>query len=278
MKIFKGKTALITGAASGIGFALAEAFAGEGMNLVLVDLEEPALATAAEALATRGFPCVSVCADVTDPEALEHAADMAIREFGKLHLACNNAGVNRYLGGQDMQLADWNWVLSVNLMGVVHGVQACLPRILATGEGGHILNTGSVASVLPFKNLIAYCTSKSAVAGLSDALRLDLEPFGIGVSVLCPGPVVSRIADSARNRPVALATERRAPRPQATADSNGRMSAHEVAMRALAGVRDNEPYIFTHPEYAEQAAARWRMIDEGFRKAAELQQRHSRPA
>jgi len=261
---FSGKTALVTGAASGIGFALAEALAEAGANVVLADVEDAALSAAAERLAGRGFACVPVRADVTDPADVEAAADLAMREFGKLHIACNNAGVTRYLGALDMRIADWNWVLSVNLMGVVHGVQAAAPRILATGEGGHILNTGSVASIVPMRNLIAYCTSKAAVAGLSDALRLDLAPHGIGVSLLCPGPVESRLAESARNRPSALRTEVEAGRPSAPSGAPARMSAREVASRALKGMANNAPYIFTHAEYESEAVARWAMIEAGF--------------
>lgn len=204
MKDLDGKTAFITGAASGIGYGIAETLFEAGMNIVLTDIEEEALQKAHTTLAAGSNRVHAIQLDVTDRAALAGAADEAERTFGPVHVVCNNAGVSNRGPMEQASYDDWDWVLGVNLGGVVNGVQTFLPRLKAnhekSGEGGHIVNTASIAGLLSTAGNGVYAASKHAVVGLSTALRQELEAVGIGVSVLCPGTVDTQINHSARNR------------------------------------------------------------------------------
>jgi NAD(P)-dependent dehydrogenase (short-subunit alcohol dehydrogenase family) len=187
MRELAGKTAFVTGGASGIGFALGRAFAQAGMNVMLADIETDVLSAAVETLHEIGTAVRGVTCDVADPASVERAAQASYDAFGNVHVVCNNAGVAGGGGIDHISLDTWRWVLDVNLMGVVHGIRTFLPHIRAHGEGGHIVNTASMAGMNSGLGFSPYSASKFAVVNISEGLALQLKPLGIGVTVLCPG-------------------------------------------------------------------------------------------
>jgi NAD(P)-dependent dehydrogenase (short-subunit alcohol dehydrogenase family) len=261
MKEFKDKVAVVTGAASGIGFALADRFASVGMKVVLADIEAPALERAERELQGKGAPVLAVPTDVSKAEDVAALANRAYEHFGAVHVLCNNAGVG--LGGLSWEhtLSDWEWVLAVNLWGVIHGIHTFVPRMLASGEEGHIVNTASVAGLVSSPYIAAYQVTKHAVVALSESLRLELELSGsrVSASVLCPGFVATRIADSARNRPEAPPASPSGPAAESDPQSLIRDLARrqvaeglkpmDVAEMVLEAVREDRFYILTHPRY-----------------------------
>lgn len=203
MQELAGKTAVVTGAASGIGFALAERFAEEGMRIVMADIEAPTLAAASEKLAAAGATVLPVQTDVSKWQDVEALASAAFDEFGAVHVLCNNAGVGG-AGGQplwEQSIETWQWVLGVNLWGVVYGVHAFVPRMLAAGEEGHVVNTASMAGLLGGSGI--YGVSKHGVVALSESLHQQfvLANTRLRVSVVCPGFINTNIIDSTRNKP-----------------------------------------------------------------------------
>jgi NAD(P)-dependent dehydrogenase (short-subunit alcohol dehydrogenase family) len=271
MRDLEGRTAFITGGASGLGLAMAEAFAGAGMKIALADVDEQALAAAAEHFHGRNVPVLTLRLDVTDRDAFAAAARRAVDEFGAIHVLCNNAGV--YRGGRLDAVAyeDWDWVMGVNVGGVVNGLQSVLPYIRQNAEGGHIVNTASMAGMTGISGLGVYNASKFAVVGLSEALRGDLADRDIGVSVLCPGMVRTRILESERNRPEDLAPGSEEAEAAARAQSElmnlamtTGIDAGEVGQLVLDGVREDRFWLFTHPEMKEGFAARSAEILEAF--------------
>ena len=205
MQDFKGRVAVVTGAASGIGLATAHRFAGEGMNLVLADIEPDALATAEAALAAKSVDVLAVVTDVSSADALDRLADAAFDRFGNVHVLFNNAGVTATAAtlrqrAWEGALGDWDWTLGINLMGVVHGVRAFVPRMLANGEEGHVVNTASMAGLLTAAN--PYNVSKHGVVCFTEGLFKDLREMGarLSASVVCPGLINTRILDAERNR------------------------------------------------------------------------------
>jgi NAD(P)-dependent dehydrogenase (short-subunit alcohol dehydrogenase family) len=250
MRDFAGKTAFVTGGAGGIGLAMGCAFAEAGMRVMLADIEAKPLEQAVAAF-KRNLPEVrGVVCDVRDYAAVERAAQATIATFGKVHVLCNNAGVSGATGAENISLQDWRWVIDIDLMGVVHGVKAFLPLLKSHGEGGHIVNTASMAGFLPGTGFGAYTATKFAVLGISEALAMEVEPQGIGVSVLCPGWVATLITESRRNWPKDYgAPPLEGPLKAQFAEliRNG-MAPSEVAALVLKAVQDNELYIFTHPD------------------------------
>lgn len=204
MKSFAGKTAVITGGASGIGLALANAAADRQMNVVLADIEEAALSQAVQHFEERQCPVLGVITDTRQKTAIEKLLAETTEKFGNVHLLFNNAGVVNYGGGTpiwDLPDADWSWVMGVNFFGVLNGIQTFVPHMIAHGEEGHVVNTASIAAFIPGGG--PYGVSKYGVVTLSEALAQDLETAGsnIGASVLCPGWVNTKIGDAERNRP-----------------------------------------------------------------------------
>lgn len=221
MEQLEGRVAVITGGASGIGLGIARAFAGAGARLALFDVEERALAEAEAELSKRGAEVIAVRADVSDAASLDAAARQVEDRFGRVHVLCNNAGVLVQGPLAESSAADWRWLVGVNLFGVANGLARFLPGMRAHGEGGHVVNTSSVAGLLALPGLGIYSATKFAVLALSETLRAELAPDGIGVSVLCPGGVRTRIHEAGRNRPDALGGPPQRPRSGAARGSRG---------------------------------------------------------
>jgi NAD(P)-dependent dehydrogenase (short-subunit alcohol dehydrogenase family) len=241
MENVAGKTAVVTGGGSGIGRALALALAEAGANVVVADIEEEAALAVAEEVRATGVGAVAVRTDVSDFAAVQALADASYEAFGAVHILCNNAGVLIMARLIDGIPEDATWITSVNVMGVIHGVHAFLPRMLEQGEPGHILNTASVAG---FGGGGVYGMTKAAVVSISESLRSELEEAGIGVTVLCPANISSRINSAQRNRPEAFG--RKAPEPFAEIVDFG-LDPMLVGRRAVEGIRANELYVFTFP-------------------------------
>ncbi len=251
----KGRTAVVTGAASGLGASMALAFANEGMQLVLADVEADGLDRFVDEVESQ-FPDVQISTmvvDVRDPEAVDRLADLAFEGFGAVHVLCNNAGVAKSARAWDLTLGDWKWVLDVDLMGVVHGVRSFVPRMIASGEPGQIVNTGSMAGLLPMPNLGVYAAAKAGVIAFSECLQMDLdaEEHPIGVSVLCPGFIQTRITDSDRNRPTELGATAVRKASRTTSGVSPSMTADEVAAHVVDAITTGCFWIVTHQDYRE---------------------------
>jgi NAD(P)-dependent dehydrogenase (short-subunit alcohol dehydrogenase family) len=276
MQELAGKTAFVTGGASGIGLALGRAFAQAGMKVMLADIERDALAAAVASLHDVGPDVCGVACDVADPVSVERAAEASYEAFGHVHVVCNNAGVAGLGGIDDISPDTWRWVLDVNVMGVLHGIRAFLPHIRAHGEGGHIVNTASMAGMLRSLGFSPYAASKFAVVAMSEGLAMQLKPLGIGVTVLCPGFVRTRISESGRNRPERYGP-RQTPDPASPAGAvvariaelvRSGIDPSGVAARVLAAIRADELYVFTHPEMRAGAEERFAAIMGAMEKAA----------
>lgn len=275
MKQVEGKVAFITGGASGIGFGIAQAFLRAGMKVIVADILQERLDEAARVLAqgtNRDFRIIKV--DVTDRAMMAGAAAEAERVFGKVHVLCNNAGVYGNLPIENASYADWDWVLGVNLGGVINGVVSFLPGMIAHGEGGHIVNTSSMAGIIPLPSAGGlYSTSKFAVRGLTESLRLALGVHNIGVSVLCPGMTRTRIMEAERHRrgqgaETAAALGR--DEWQSTFDMGGGMDPLELGERVLLGIQRNDAYILPHGEFKEEVQGLFDEIISGFPEGQEI--------
>lgn len=271
MQDLQGKTAFVTGGANGIGFALARAFISEGMRVVIADVDQVALAAAEHALAGANTEVMAIQLDVTDRAQFAAVADAVEARFGKVHVVCNNAGVYRGGALDQVTYADWDWIMGVNVGGVVNGVQTFVSRMQAHGEGGHIVNTASMAGMITSAGLGVYNASKFAVVGLSEALRTDLAGSNIGVSVLCPGMVKTRILESERTRPSELMPNEKSAEIAAKAHSEVMHMAmqtgiepEEVAQKVVDAIKANQLYVFPHAEFRDVAAARFASIVESF--------------
>jgi NAD(P)-dependent dehydrogenase (short-subunit alcohol dehydrogenase family) len=268
---FQGKAAFVTGAASGIGLAIARALATANMRVMLADIEENALYAALADLKGSSADVHAVVCDVSDRASVQRAAEQTFAAFGKIHLLCNNAGVG--VGGQfeTIALNDWEWVIAVDLLGIVHGVQAFLPHIKAHGEDAHIVNTASLAGMVCPPGTAPYNASKFGAVALSETLAAELAGSPIGISVLCTSFVRTRIATSSRNRPPRFG----GPLDQANAQLEALVQAgldpQMVAQRVMAAVRDNDMYIFTDAEYRAAVEERFDKILAAFDKAANAQ-------
>lgn len=253
MEDLHGKVAVITGGASGIGRAVADRAASEGMKIVLGDIEQAPLAAAVDELTAAGADATGVVTDVSDRASVEALRDAALERFGAVHLVHNNAGIG--LGGPIWEVSeeDWRWILGVNLWGVIHGVATFTPLLLEQGEG-HIVNTASIAGLIVAPFLGPYNATKQAVVAISETLFKDLQTAGasIGVSVLCPGFVQTRIAEAERNRPdwaPARDVEGAEALSAIVQDMvDGGITPAAVADRVIDAVRTDTFYILTHPE------------------------------
>ena len=262
MRDFRDKVAVVTGAASGIGRALAERFAAEGMRVVLADIEREPLQAIERDLRQSGAKVLAVETNVADPESVDALAKATLAEFGAVHVLCNNAGVGAMIGPLwESSLADWEWVLGVNLWGAIHGIRTFVPILLAQRTEAHVVNTASIAGLLayqiPFMGV--YNASKHAVVAISENLSSELAFIGsaVKVSVVCPGAVQTQILDSERNRPDYA---RRVVNPGIEEALRAKVAAglspQAVAAEVLSAIREERLYVLTHPEYAEALRAR----------------------
>lgn len=268
MELIAGKVAVVTGAASGIGLALAERLARNGLGVVMADVERDRLGEAAATVAAQGAEVLAVPTDVSDEQAVQHLADAAYERFGAVHLVCNNAGVAAKTDSWFGPLSGWQWVMGVNFWGVVHGVRAFLPRLVGQG-GGHIVNTASVAGLLPGFGA-SYDASKHAVVALTEDLyrAMTIAGLPVGVSVLCPGWVRTNITDAERNWPEHLGeqppqgieTDVVLPHLRRVIDEG--MPPAAVADRVLEAVEAGRFWVFTESEFVALALRRWHSIAE----------------
>lgn len=272
MESFEGKVAVVTGAASGIGRGMVGVFARAGMKVVLADIEKEPLAIAEQELSTAGADVLAVRTDVSRREDMDALRDRVLDRFGAVHILCNNAGVAGGGGGAiwESTAKDWSWVLGVNLMGVVHGMQAFLPTMVAQDEEGHVVNTSSVLGLSSGAGSI-YGVSKHAVTRLTEGLYYDLRGIDskIGASVLCPGMIATRIIEAERNRPAELRDELDAALREEIADrraetqaaflENG-MPPDEVGDIVFEAIKEDRFYILTHPAIKERVESRMRDI------------------
>ena len=267
MQDLEGKVALVTGGASGIGLGITKKLVEAGMKAVIADLRQDhideALSWFAERQKSREVHAIRL--DVTDRAAMAAAADETEQVFGKLHVAVNNAGVGIEGPLKDATFDDWDFGLAVNLGGVVNGVQTFVPRIKKHGEGGHVVNTASLAGLVVMPSQMAmYVTAKSAVIALSEAIRGELAHDGIGVSVLCPGPIKSNIHQLNQNRPEGFRTSgafaEAADKLAQRQVSDLWMEPEQVGDMVVKAIRNDEPYIITHGEWAEAVKSRYDAI------------------
>ncbi|WP_428484188.1 SDR family NAD(P)-dependent oxidoreductase [Rhodopila sp.] len=272
MRDIAGKTATVTGAASGIGLGIAKALASAGANLVLADLRPEPLEAARAQIASMGARAVTAVVDVSDPPSVEAAGRVALDSFGALHIAVNNAGVAMHgTPVEQVTLQEWNWVIGVNMMGVINGIRTFVPMIRAHGQGGHVVNTGSVSSlfVREGRDQGAYAMTKYAVLALSEALEQELAGSGIGVSVLCPGGVTTSIFDSAATRPDRFGGSYSRPQQETlkSAFAAGALPPETVGRRVLQAIQDNEFYVLTHTGERDAITARFDRIRAAFDRA-----------
>lgn len=268
MRDLTGKTAFITGGASGLGLAMAHAFGGAGMNVMLADIEEAPLQAAVADLEVRQVRVASVLCDVADRAAVSAAAEATVAAFGKVHVVCNNAGVGA--GGPigEVKPADWDWIVAVNLMGVVYGMEAFLPHVRAHGEGGCFVNTASMAGMISVPGMEPYTATKYAVVGMSEGWAGQLAPENINVAVLCPGFVKTRIDQSGRTRQAKYGGPASPAETPGSPLVAGGIDPERVGRRVLEAVQNDERYIFTHPDMRGLVENRFGQIMAGFAAAA----------
>lgn len=254
MQNLAGKTAFVTGGASGIGLGIAKAALAHGMNVVIADIRDDHLEEG-EAELAGGDRVLALKLDVTDREAYAKAADAAEAKFGKVHLLVNNAGVAVVGPTELATFADWDWVMGVNLGGTINGIVTMLPRILAHGEGGHIVNTSSMSGLVPVGGTTIYSSGKAAVLSMMECMRPELEARGVICSAFCPGAVQSNIADAGATRPDDLAETGYAEADKRRQSGGNHFdlfqTKEEVGERVLQGVLNDELYILTHSEFLD---------------------------
>jgi NAD(P)-dependent dehydrogenase (short-subunit alcohol dehydrogenase family) len=272
MKEFKGKTAFVTGAASGIGLALARTFLDRGMNVMMADVEEAALNAATHSLSNYGDKVGSILCDVAVGDAISEAAAKTIEKFGKVHILCNNAGVSRAGRVEEISLGDWEWVVGVNFYGTLHGIRTFVPHMRAHGEPGHIVNTSSMSGLTPKALAGPYGATKFALVGLSHVLRDELADSNIGVSVLCPGWTKTNMPDNGRNRPARYGgaydfrsdpTLAARNKEYVEGSKNG-LDPLDLAELVIRAIEENELYIVTQPNRRASVEAKFDEIRHAF--------------
>jgi NAD(P)-dependent dehydrogenase (short-subunit alcohol dehydrogenase family) len=278
MRDFQGKTAFITGGASGIGLGFAQIFAEAGMKIALADIEGPVLQTAVAGLKAKGAQAVGIECDVADRASYARAADRAFSAFGKVHLLCNNAGVARTGAVAEIAESDWEWVIGVNLMGMIHGLQLFVPHMKAHGEPSHIVSTSSMAGMRASVAGGPYTATKYAMVGLSEVLAKELAGGNIGVSVFCPNNIRSNMPYNGRNRPARFggaldpAKDGQAAAHIATMKDRNRggMDPREAALRVKKAIEQDQLFIFSHADERDMLTERFGRILAGLDAAAAL--------
>ena len=273
---FEGRTAVISGGAEGIGLSIAKALGEQKMNIVLADIDEKNLLKSSAELESLGIPVLGALLDVADEMQWKSVADKAIEKFGKVHIVVNNAGVGGDSGPiENQETEGWQWALGVNLMGVVYGAKVMTPLIKDHGEGGWILNVASMAGMggVPYSG--AYTASKAAVVALSESWAAELKDKRIGISVLCPAFVQTRIYDSERNRPDKYKSENYQIENESSFSKQTKQMVKDgidvsiVGKRVVEAINHGELYIFTHPNYRQVNQQRFNGIDEAFARSAQ---------
>ena len=270
MQDVNGKTAFVTGGASGIGLGMVQSFVAAGMKVAVADVEQAALDRAKAEFESSSAEVLFLKVDVTDRDAMEQAAQETEDAFGNVHVVCNNAGVAVAGRVDKMDYKDWDWVMGVNVDGVINGVNTFVNRMRAHGEGGHFVNTASMAGLIPIPGGSIYTAGKYAVVGLSEVMRTELARFDIGISVLCPGGVTTNVSASGRNRPAELQLEKDTSKlgmgktPLGESVLANMLDASVVGDMVLAAVLANDAYIFSHPELKSAFDVRANGINESF--------------
>ncbi len=269
MENLSGKVAVITGGASGIGFATAKALAAKGAKIVIADIEATALHKAVAALSSSGAKAEGVVCDVANLASVQNLAETSFSKMGAVHIVFNNAGVaiNGHIA--QMKHSDWEWILKVDLWGPIHGVEAFLPRLIEQKQGGQIVFTSSIAGLVPTEGLGTYSVAKYGVVALAETLRREVRQQNIGVSVLCPLRVETNIGSSERNRTADFGGAAATPRPAAQTSSNIVMAGEvmkpdEVATKVVDAIIANRLYILPHDESRELIRRRFQRIDATF--------------
>lgn len=267
MQELSGKVAVVTGAASGIGRAMALALAGEGMRLAVLDVDRPAVDETAEMITAAGGSALSLVCDVSVRDEVNACAEKVFDHYGSVHVLCNNAGVTSFKLVTEMTEADWDWIIGVDLWSVIYGYHAYLPRMIAQGEEGHVVNTSSGIGVVPdmLPGHTAYAAAKGAAVALASSLRVELADTGIGVSVVCPGMVNTQILNSGRTRP-----ERFGGPQNETANVPGRPNPldgaadpDDVAAAVVDAIKTNRHFVFPQKEIRDQVVDYYqRMIND----------------
>ena len=268
MQDFSGKVAVVTGGGSGMGRAFATRFAEEGMKVVLGDIQQDALDATLEDLSAKGHDVRGIRIDVSRPEDIQRLADTALDAFGKVHVVCNNAGVEGYMDGPIWEATDkdWQWTTGVNFWSVVYGVRTFVPIMLAQDEEGHVVNTASMTAVVRAGNM--YGITKHAVLALSEIMYAQLQDTKVGVSALCPGSIATRIFQGSRNRPPELRNDKE-PSGSAQGDEHRRMMHErlqqgmqpaEVADILVRAIREGRFYVLTDHEWDDRIKARMQDI------------------
>ena len=273
---FEGRTAVISGGAEGIGLSIAKALGEQKMNIVLADIDEKNLLKSTAELESLGIPVLAALLDVADEMQWKSVAEKVVERFGKVHMVVNNAGVGGDSGPiENQETEGWQWALGVNLMGVVYGAKVMTPLIKDHGEGGWILNVASMAGMggVPYSGV--YTASKAAVVALSESWAQELKDKRIGVSVLCPAFVQTRIYDSERNRPDKYKSENYNIENESSFSKQTKQMVKDgidvsiVGKRVVEAINHGELYIFTHPNYRQVNQERFNGIDEAFARSAE---------
>ena len=272
---FEGRTAVISGGAEGIGLSIAKALGEQKMNIVIADIDEKNLLKSTAELESLGIPVLGALLDVADEMQWKSVAEKAVERFGKVHMVVNNAGVGGDPGPiENQETEGWQWALGVNLMGVVYGAKIMIPLIKDHGEGGWILNVSSMAGMggVPYSGV--YTASKAAVVALSESWAQELKDKRIGVSVLCPAFVQTRIYDSERNRPDKYKSENYNIENESSFSKQTKQMVKDgidvsiVGKRVVEAINHGELYIFTHPNYRQVNQERFNGIDEAFARSA----------
>jgi NAD(P)-dependent dehydrogenase (short-subunit alcohol dehydrogenase family) len=265
LRDLSGKVAFITGGASGLGFGMARAFAEAGMKLILTDIDAGTLAKAAEELEKAGAEVAPVVLDIADRPGWERAADAGEKRLGKIHVLCNQAGITAHGWDLDQIPFDvWDTVIKINLTGGFNGIHTVVPRIKAHGQGGHVVNTSSISGVRGRAGHAVYCAAKHGVIGMSESLRDELEPYGIGVSVYCPGNVATRLKETSE-KIRELSGLAPAPGPRTNQPTLSRAyNVLDAGRAVLRAIEDNAFFILTHPEYRGFVEKRYQLMMQAF--------------